>query len=63
VRCGADGIAVLRGIVQAEDPEAMARRYVAAIGSARSEARVIAPDLPRPTLARGGASVSMRAGD
>ncbi len=52
-RCGADGIAVLRGIVQADDPAAMARGYVVAIEAARKDPRVAPPDLPRPTIAIG----------
>jgi len=52
-RCGADGIAVLRGIVQADDLRAATRSYLAAIDEARREARLPSPDLPRPTLPPG----------
>jgi hydroxymethylpyrimidine kinase / phosphomethylpyrimidine kinase / thiamine-phosphate diphosphorylase len=52
-RCGADGIAVLRGIVQADDPVAMARRYAIAIKTARAGSQRAPPDLPRPTIATG----------
>jgi hydroxymethylpyrimidine kinase/phosphomethylpyrimidine kinase/thiamine-phosphate diphosphorylase len=53
VRCGADGIAVLRGIVQATDPQATMRAYVEAIEASAQRPPHEPPDLPRPTLSRG----------
>ncbi len=47
-RHGADGIAVLSGIVNATDPEAMIRAYQQAISAAPRDA--MPPPLPRPTL-------------
>jgi hydroxymethylpyrimidine kinase/phosphomethylpyrimidine kinase/thiamine-phosphate diphosphorylase len=52
-RCGADGIAVLRGLVQADDLGAATKAYLAAIDEARAQPRVPPPDLPRPTLPPG----------
>ena len=49
-QAGADGIAVLRGIVTAAQPEAAIEAYRAAIASGRNAARRQAPQLPRPTL-------------
>ena len=51
VRCGAAGVAVLRGIVQASQPERMIRGLQAAVDAGRSAERLPAPDLPRSTLA------------
>ncbi|MDB6000797.1 MAG: Thiamine-phosphate pyrophosphorylase [Rhizobacter sp.] len=48
--CGADGIAVLSGITQADDPEAAIRAYADAVGVGRRRARSAAPVWPRPTL-------------
>jgi hydroxymethylpyrimidine kinase/phosphomethylpyrimidine kinase/thiamine-phosphate diphosphorylase len=49
-RCGADGVAVLRGIVTAAQPEAAMREYISAIAQARAQSSREAPRLPRPTL-------------
>jgi hydroxymethylpyrimidine kinase/phosphomethylpyrimidine kinase/thiamine-phosphate diphosphorylase len=49
-RCGADGIAVLRGIVTAQQPEAAMHEYASAITQARTQPRPAVPALPRPTL-------------
>jgi hydroxymethylpyrimidine kinase/phosphomethylpyrimidine kinase/thiamine-phosphate diphosphorylase len=51
LRCGAAGVAVLRGIVQASDPERVIRGLQAAVEAGRSAERLPAPDLPRSTLA------------
>ena len=50
VRCGAAGIAVLRGIVQAAQPEQAAQRLQTAIEQGRRAARIEAPPLPCSTL-------------
>ncbi len=58
VRCGAAGVAVLRGIVQSEQPETHARALMASIAAAAAESgagagragTTTAPRLPRPTL-------------
>jgi len=64
VRCGAAGVAVLRGIVQANDPERVIHGLQAAIAAARSVAPLPAPELPRSTfsgsLTRSGAAVCPR---
>lgn len=49
VRCGAAGVAVLRGIVQASEPERVIQGLQAAIDAGRSAAPLPAPDLPRST--------------
>jgi hydroxymethylpyrimidine kinase / phosphomethylpyrimidine kinase / thiamine-phosphate diphosphorylase len=51
MRCGADGVAVLSGIVAAADADAAVRRYQRAIGAGRAAAGIAPPLLPRPTLA------------
>ena len=50
VRGGAAGVAVLRGIVQAAEPEAALHRLQAAINEASWDTRRTAPLLPRSTL-------------
>jgi len=50
VRCGASGVAVLRGIAQASEPERVIERLQAAIAAGASAAPLPAPDLPRSTL-------------
>jgi hydroxymethylpyrimidine kinase/phosphomethylpyrimidine kinase/thiamine-phosphate diphosphorylase len=64
VRCGAAGVAVLRGIVQADDPERVIDALQAAIAAARSAAPLPAPELPHSTFAgsltRSGAAVCPR---
>jgi hydroxymethylpyrimidine kinase/phosphomethylpyrimidine kinase/thiamine-phosphate diphosphorylase len=50
VRCGAAGVAVLRGIVQAADPQAVVRRLQAAINAAAWSPRAPAPAMARSTL-------------
>jgi hydroxymethylpyrimidine kinase/phosphomethylpyrimidine kinase/thiamine-phosphate diphosphorylase len=57
-RCGADGIAVLRGIVQSVEPLETMRAYVEAIEAAAKQPSQERPDLPRPTLSRGTPSPS-----
>jgi hydroxymethylpyrimidine kinase/phosphomethylpyrimidine kinase/thiamine-phosphate diphosphorylase len=52
-RCGADGIAVLRGIVQAAQPQQMMGDYIEAIEASASQPRPDFADLPRPTLTLG----------
>jgi hydroxymethylpyrimidine kinase/phosphomethylpyrimidine kinase/thiamine-phosphate diphosphorylase len=60
VRCGAAGVAVLRGIVQASDPERVIHGLQAAIAAARSAIPLPPPELPRSTfsgsLTRSGAA-------
>lgn len=51
VRCGAAGIAVLRGIVQAAQPERAIHGLQDAIGQGRAAERIEPPALPRSTLA------------
>ncbi len=51
VRCGAAGVAVLRGIVQAADPASVLRDLQAAINEAAWESALSAPLLPRSTFA------------
>ncbi|MBW8831134.1 MAG: thiamine phosphate synthase [Burkholderiales bacterium] len=51
VRCGAAGVAVLRGIVQAADPAHALRALQAAINEAACAAPLSAPALPRSTFA------------
>jgi len=48
--CGAAGVAVLRGIVQADDPESAINDLQSAIDSASSMPALPPPDLPRSTL-------------
>jgi hydroxymethylpyrimidine kinase/phosphomethylpyrimidine kinase/thiamine-phosphate diphosphorylase len=50
VRCGADGVAVLRGIVQAQHPEHAVRQYLNALDAANAWPVVAPPWLPQPTL-------------
>lgn len=50
VRCGAAGVAVLRGISTASDPEAAVGRLQQAIEAARDQPRWPAPRLPRSSL-------------
>jgi hydroxymethylpyrimidine kinase/phosphomethylpyrimidine kinase/thiamine-phosphate diphosphorylase len=52
-QCGADGIAVLSGIVSSPDPEGAIARYRDAIAAGRRAGRRAAPALPHPTLAAG----------
>ena len=49
MRCGAAGVAVLRGIVQASDPELAIQDLQAAIVSGSLAAPLPAPELPRST--------------
>lgn len=49
VRCGAAGVAVLRGIVHASEPERVIDRLQAAIVAGRAAAPLPAPELPRST--------------
>lgn len=49
-RCGAAGIAVLRGITQAQHPEAAIRRLSAVIDQGRAMPRRAAPSFARSTL-------------
>ncbi len=49
VRCGASGVAVLRGIAQANDPERVIQGLQAAIAAGGSAAPLPAPELPRST--------------
>lgn len=49
VRCGAAGVAVLRGIVQASEPERVIARVQAAIAAGRAAPPLPAPELPRST--------------
>jgi hydroxymethylpyrimidine kinase/phosphomethylpyrimidine kinase/thiamine-phosphate diphosphorylase len=51
VRCGAAGVAVLRGIVQAAEPAQALRALQAAINEAAWVAALPAPSLPRSTYA------------
>lgn len=51
VRCGAAGVAVLRGIVQAAEPEQAIGRLQAAIEAGRTATALAPPALPRSTLA------------
>lgn len=50
MRCGAAGVAVLRGVMQASDPERVVSALRSAIATGRSEAPLTAPELPRSTL-------------
>jgi hydroxymethylpyrimidine kinase/phosphomethylpyrimidine kinase/thiamine-phosphate diphosphorylase len=50
VRCGAAGVAVLRGIVQASEPERLIQGLQAAIAAGRSAEPLAAPELPRSTF-------------
>ena len=50
VRCGAAGVAVLRGITQASEPARVIRELQAAIASGFQATPLIAPDLLRSTL-------------
>lgn len=56
-RTGVDGLAVLSGITAASDPEAAVQAYQQALHRGRSEAALVAPRWPRPSLlgAWGGA--------
>ena len=49
IRCGAAGVAVLRGILQASDPVRAIRDFMAAIGQSSLEQRLPGPELPRST--------------
>ncbi len=49
VRCGASGVAVLRGIAQASDPEQVIRSLQAAIAAGDSAVPLPPPELPRST--------------
>ena len=48
-RCGAAGVAVLRGIAQADDPEQIIQGLQAAIAAGRLAAPLPVPELPRST--------------
>lgn len=50
VRCGAAGVAVLRGIVQASDPARTIQSLQAAIAAGSAAPALAAPELPRSTL-------------
>ena len=50
VRCGAAGVAVVRGITEAASPEAAIRDFAATMAAASSAPRWPAPRLPRSTL-------------
>jgi hydroxymethylpyrimidine kinase/phosphomethylpyrimidine kinase/thiamine-phosphate diphosphorylase len=50
VRCGAAGVAVLRGITQVGDPEAAITTLSAAVEQGRRWERLLPPALPRSTL-------------
>ena len=49
MRCGAAGVAVLRGIAQAAEPEQVIERLQAAIAAGGSAVPLPAPELPRST--------------
>jgi hydroxymethylpyrimidine kinase/phosphomethylpyrimidine kinase/thiamine-phosphate diphosphorylase len=49
VRCGAAGVAVLRGIMQAPDPEAHTRDLQNAVASGYLATPLPPPELPRST--------------
>jgi len=49
-RCGAAGVAVLRGIVQASDPQQVIRGLQSAIAAGLSATPMPVPELPRSTL-------------
>lgn len=51
--CGADGVAVLGAIADAQDPAAAAREFVRAVATGRAATRSPPPPLPHPTLPRG----------
>ena len=50
MRCGAAGVAVVRGILQASDPVRAIHDFMAAIGQSSLEQRLPAPELPRSTF-------------
>ncbi|MEX2482528.1 MAG: bifunctional hydroxymethylpyrimidine kinase/phosphomethylpyrimidine kinase [Gammaproteobacteria bacterium] len=50
MRCGAAGVAVLRGIMQAADPEGAIQRLQAAIAAGRADQSFAPPAMARPTL-------------
>ena len=50
VQCGAAAVAVLRGIVQAPDPEDQVARLAAALNEGAWAESILPPWLPRPTL-------------
>jgi hydroxymethylpyrimidine kinase/phosphomethylpyrimidine kinase/thiamine-phosphate diphosphorylase len=56
-RCGADGVAVLSGIVQAGDPESAVAGYAQAIAEGRQAPPRAMPDLPRSTLPAGASAL------
>jgi len=60
-RCGAAGVAVLRGIMQASEPERVIDRLQAAIVAGRAAPPLPAPELPRSTYA--GAAGFMHIGE
>ena len=51
VRCGAQGVAVLRGIMQAQDPQAHIHELQDAVASGYLAPRLPPPLLPRSTYA------------
>lgn len=55
-RCGAAGVAVLRGIVQAADPESEIDEYQQVIAAGAMAEPLTAPDLPRTTWVPGSAT-------
>lgn len=57
VRCGAAGVAVLRGVAQTPDPERVIERYAQAMRAGAAAQPLSAPELPRRTFV---ASVSRR---
>lgn len=58
MRCAAAGVAVLRSIVQAADPDRAIRALQAAIVAGASDPRLPAPALARSTLASGAAGAA-----
>ena len=50
IRCGAAGVAVLRGIAEATDPELAVQELKVAICEGALEKSISAPDLPRSTF-------------
>jgi len=60
VRCGAAGVAVLRGIMQASDPKAHIRDLQSAVASGYRAPPLPPPELPRSTYAPADKKVSMR---
>ncbi|CAN5915702.1 thiamine phosphate synthase [soil metagenome] len=60
VRCGAAGVAVLRGLAQTSDPGGVVQHYTQAMQAGAADQPLAAPELPRPTFVAAKSRVTTR---